>query len=431
MTILIVGMVFNNWFWTSKKRKYSPLSHPIPLWRRWWPRNPSHCGCCRAETQISEPVPRQLAVWAWSLQRSKRGRKKSIDSSGHFCPNPDCQYHENRDAKTHALVSNGQHGHQGIRQWVCQACGTYVSERNDTAMSNLKKRPDDVARTREMLNRGISQADVAAHHEHTPRTVRRWLKRVAIQSLRIHDHYFRNLELGNVQPDELVGLVKGATRRHFIWTAMDATTKIIPVWHVGGRKLQDAQLVIHQLKSRLKIDHIPIFTSDHLRHYFSSLCSHFGEYRRELGHRNLVWRVSSKLLCAMLIKVRSGKRLRYTITLPIFGTRGQIRDALPALGLSGKIQTAFVERGNLTFRNLIAALHRRTWALPWSTTTLNDRLAWLVCFYHFCRPHMSLANTAIDGQRFRKCTPAIKARLTDHLRTTQNILFWRPATVLT
>ena len=163
-------------------------------------------------------------------------------------------------------------------------------------------------RTLEMLNRGASQADVAAHHKHTPRTVRTWLKKVAVQSLRIHDRYFRKLELGNVQLDELVGFIKGATTRHFIWTALDATTKIFPVWHVGGRKLQDAQIVIHQLKSRLASDYIPIFTSDPLRHHFSALCSHFGEYRREPGHRNLIWRVSSKLLYAILSIVEESSK---------------------------------------------------------------------------------------------------------------------------
>jgi len=222
-----------------------------------------------------------------------------------------------------------------------------------------------------------------------------------------------------------------STRRHFIWTTIDAATKIIPVWHVGGRKLQDAQIVVHQLKSRLVTGHIPIFTSDHLRHYFSALTSHFGEYRREPGRRNWVWRVSAKLLYAMLIKVRTGKWLRYTITLPIFGTRGQICDALLALGLSGRIQTSYVERGNLTLRNLIAALHRRTWALPWSTTTLSYRLVWLLCCYHFCRPHMALANTAINGQIYKRCTPAIKAGLTDRLWSTQDVLFWRPSPVST
>jgi hypothetical protein len=316
MAVLIIGIVFSDWFAPRKKRNSSTVSHPIPLWRRWRPSDPSRCDCCRAEAQAPEPTSVALPIEAWSAQRSKRGRKKSVDSMGHFCPNPDCKYHENRDPKTHALVSNGRHGRQGIRQWVCQACGTYVSERHDTVMSNLKKHPDDVARTLEMLNRGASQADVAAHHKHTPRTVRTWLKKVAVQSLRIHDRYFRNLELGNVQLDELVGFIKAASTRHFIWTAMDAASKIIPVWHpsamlrtsVGGRKLQDAQIVIHQLKSRLATGHIPIFTSDHLRHYFSALCSHFGDFRRELGHRNLVWRVSARLLYAILSVVEGSSK---------------------------------------------------------------------------------------------------------------------------
>ena len=339
IAMLVISLVLVDRFWPRKKRKGTVVSHPIPLWRRWRPSDPTQCDCCRVEAQSSESTLVALPMPAWSSQRSKRGRKKTINSMGHFCPNPECRYHQNPDPQKHALVSNGRHGRQRIRQWreACQACGTYVSERHDTAMSNLKKHPADVARTLEMLNRGSSQADVAEHHKHTPRTVRRWLKRVAVQSLRIHDRFFRNLTLGNVQLDELVGNIKGAASRHFIWTAIDAVTKIIPVWHVGGRKLQDAQIVVHQLKSRLVTGHIPIFTSDHLRHYFSALCSHFGEYRREPGRRTLVWRVS-----AMLIKVRSGKRLRYTITLPIFGTRGQIRDALLALGLSGRIQTSYV-----------------------------------------------------------------------------------------
>ena len=205
---------------------------------------PSHC------SGVGDPAIRRAATaaelkqgWSkrlwhrWRLKpgrqgvaRSKRGRKKIVDSAGHFCPNPNCWYHENADAKTHALASNGRHGRQRSGHGCVRrvAAGSYVSERHDTVMSNLKKHPDDVAHTLEMLNRGASQADVAAHHRHTHRTARRWLKRVAVQSLRIHDRYFRNLELGNVQLDELVGFIKDAAAppcrraasRHFIWTAM-------------------------------------------------------------------------------------------------------------------------------------------------------------------------------------------------------------------
>ena len=79
-------------------------------------------------------------------------------------------------------------------------------------MSNLKKPLEDVTWTLEMLNRGTSQADTAAHHRHDPRTIRSWLKRAAAQAMRVHDTYFRYLNLGHVQLDELVGDVKGAPR---------------------------------------------------------------------------------------------------------------------------------------------------------------------------------------------------------------------------
>lgn len=431
LAILVIASIWRLWFWRNGRRKTIQTGHPFPFWRRWKPSDPSRCECCVAEAEPSDVLEPRPTVEAWSAYKSKRGRKKVIDSSGHCCPNSVCRYHLNPDAAVHALASNGRHGRQDIRQWVCQACGTYVSERHDTPLSNLKHLPDDVADTLSLLNRGVSQADTAEHHHHDPRTVRSWLKRAAAQAMRIHDLYFRNLSLGHIQLDELVGNVKGASKRNFIWTAIDATTKIIPVWHLGGRKLVDAQTVIHQLKHRLAIDCIPIFSSDQLRHYYSALTSHFGDFRREFGRRKLVWRVSPKLLYAQLIKIRSGRRLKFAITLPIFGTRGQIRDALRALGLSGRIQTAFVERANLTLRQLIAALHRRTWALPWSTTTFNYRLSWFFAFYHFVRPHQALSGTQINGVSFKHCTPAIAAGLSDHVWTVKELLLWKPQAILT
>jgi hypothetical protein len=46
----------------------------------------------------------------WSEIKSRRGRPKHIDASGHACPNPDCDYRLITDANLHALVGNGHHG---------------------------------------------------------------------------------------------------------------------------------------------------------------------------------------------------------------------------------------------------------------------------------------------------------------------------------
>jgi len=138
-----------------------------------------------------------------------------------------CCYHENQDPAVHAIASNGHHGTQAIRQWVCQACGTYISERHDTAMAHLKIPLEDVAKALDLLNCGNSQADTADHRKNDPRSVRLWLARAAAQATWVHDAYFQNLHLGHLQLDERFSHLKGDTSRHCIWTALDATTKVI------------------------------------------------------------------------------------------------------------------------------------------------------------------------------------------------------------
>jgi len=91
------------------------------------------------------------------------------------------------------------------------------------------------------------------------------------------------------------------------------------------------------------------------------------------------------------------------------------------LGLSGKLNTAFVERLNLTVRQSVAALIRRTWSTMHQAPQLLLHLEWWRGYYHFVRPHASLGVAlgqpiARGGmrqpQRYRQRTPAIAAGLT-------------------
>jgi hypothetical protein len=94
---------------------------------------------------------------------------------------------------------------------------------------------------------------------------------------------------------------------------------------------------------------------------------------------------------------------------------------LQALGLSGRLNTAFVERVNLTLRQSVAALTRRTWSTARRTPRLLLEVAWWRAYYHFVRPHGSLrvalpAPQARGGgrpaQRYRVRTPSMAAGLT-------------------
>src|SRR5690242_21530407 len=97
------------------------------------------------------------------------------------------------------------------------------------------------------------------------------------------------------------------------------------------------------------------------------------------------------------------------------GTEADLTGALQGLGLSGRLNTAFIERVNLTVRHGIAALARRTWATAQQSSRLLAHLEWWRAYSHFVRPHHSL-RVALgqpherDGkqvaQRYRQRTPA-------------------------
>jgi hypothetical protein len=100
------------------------------------------------------------------------------------------------------------------------------------------------------------------------------------------------------------------------------------------------------------------------------------------------------------------------------GIEPALKDALQGLGLSGRLNTAFIERVNLTGRHGVAALARRTWATSQQTPQLLAHLEWWRASSHFVRPHASLRRALLPprerggrllAQRYRQRTPAMAA----------------------
>ncbi|MFT7487524.1 MAG: hypothetical protein ACI9F9_003385 [Candidatus Paceibacteria bacterium] len=89
----------------------------------------------------------------------------------------------------------------------------------------------------------------------------------------------------------------------------------------------------------------------------------------------------------------------------IIGSEWRLEDAIEASEDSTKLNTAFIERLNLTIRQGSAYLHRRSPCHARKKRTLDDHLELLRCHYNFCRPHSSLK----FGKVVR--TPAMQAGL--------------------
>ena len=83
---------------------------------------------------------------------------------------------------------------------------------------------------------------------------------------------------------------------------------------------------------------------------------------------------------------RRHKLVRVTQVMRL-GTDAAFKVALPGLGLSGRLNTACIERVNLTVRHGVTALARRTWATARPAPQLLAQLEWWRAYSHCVRPN--------------------------------------------
>jgi IS1 family transposase len=360
----------------------------------------------------------------WSECKSKRGPKKTVDTSGYACPQPGCDYFGITDPDLHALVGYGWIDQaQTIRKLRCQACGKTFSVRKGTPLYCLKTNPQQVEMVLWFLAEGLDQAVMIRFTGHSETTIARWLQRAGTHSQAWHHRFLRHLVPVVLQLDELHTRVRSIAKPRWLWLAIDPLSKLIPALHLGSRTNQDAYSLLHHLMLSLKPGWVPLFLSDGLRAYFYAITAHFGNWFRPPRARTDHWSVDEQLLYGQLVKHKHGRKLAYAITRMLWGQRKALIEKLRSVGLSGLIQTAFIERVNLTLRQSVAPLMRKTWSLAQSEHTLLMHVQWWRLYYHFVRDHASL-KTAVPGLkgRYRARTPAMAAGLTDRLWTVGELL---------
>jgi IS1 family transposase len=271
------------------------------------------------------------------------------------------------------------------------------------------------------LAEGLSLAAAVRVFGHRPATITTWLTRAGAHSATLHEHWFHQLQLPHVQLDEIRTRLRSRAHSLWLWLAIDPLTKIIPVLHLGPRTQAAAHATVHALHQRLAPGCIPIFTSDGLNLYFYALTAHFGQWVADVGRRARRWQLAAGLIYGQVKKTyQRRKRVRVTQVMRC-GMRVELSAALKQLGLSGQINTAFIERLNLTVRQSVAALVRRTWSTAQEAPQLLAHLHWWQAYYHLVRPHEALrvvlAQPIDRGgkrvpQRYRQRTPAMAAGLT-------------------
>ncbi len=178
-----------------------------------------------------------------------------------------------------------------------------------------------------------------------------------------------------------------ATQVLWLWLAIDPRTKLLPVLYLGPRTQHAAHMVIHSLRPLLVPGCIPLFTSDGLNLSFSALTAYFGQWLQMVrrGRNVSEWQVAAELIYGQVKKSSRRRKLVRVSQVMRLGTQAALKAALQELGFSGRLNTAFIERVNLTVRHGVSALARRTWATSQQAPHLWAHLEWWRAYYHGCR----------------------------------------------
>src|SRR2546421_1195725 len=233
-----------------------------------------------------------------------------------------------------------------------------------------------------LMVQGLGIRGTARVFEADPNTVLGWLVQAAEQLRAFSRYVLHDLHLTQVQLDELYAVLSavkdGAVSEddaierlsqspYWVWTAMDPESKLVLVIDVGDRTLAMAQRVVHQVAQVLAPDCAPLFLTDGFREYMTALLTHYGHWTQPPRRPTTGpapkprWLPLPNLLYAQVIKTVRRRRLVHVRHRVVFGTLEAVQQVLVACGW--QINTAFIERLNLSIRQHVAAVGRRVTTL--------------------------------------------------------------------
>jgi IS1 family transposase len=431
------------------------LPQPLSLPRK-RPRVPkpfpglTHKPHCEACAQAAVPRPQAPCTPPPRIV-STRGRPRQVDTSSHFCPQPHCA--SRGWVGLGNLSANGHPNGGPWRQLHCTSCGGYFQETHGTPLHGKHAAPEKLVWAVGALAEGLGIRAVARVFEVDPNTVLAWLVEVAEHVVAFSQYFLHDLRVTQVQLDELFALLSAvkagevseaeALQRlsrspHWVWGAIDPVTKLLLTIEVGERTLAMAQRVVHQVVQVLAPGCVPLFLTDGLKEYTTALLTHFGQWVQPARQRaqgptpKPRWMPLPQLLYAQVVKTVRRRRLVHVSHRVVFGTLEAVQQVLAACGW--QINTAFIERLNLSMRQHVAAIGRRVTMLCKHEDGLRQQLALYHVYYNFCLPHASLrvplpqplpTNGNGSAKRWQPQTPAMAARLTDHVWSLREVLLFR------
>ena len=277
-------------------------------------------------------------------------------------------------------------------------------------------------------------------------TVTRILNAFGKHTKAVCDHFMHDYHMEECQFDELWTFVRKKEKNlsaleklkakfgdMWVGVSFNPIDKVIPSLVIGKRNRELINNLVGGVK-KVTDEHIPFFTSDELKTYKTEILEHHGieEEVKRTGKRGRPRKPRKiphpDLKYAQVVKqYKKGKVAKVEFKV-IFGDEEEVKKIIRKSPVSKHINTAFVERNNLTMRENNGRLSRKTMSFSKETDMLIYQLWLFMGYYHFVRLHGGLAigtETENGRKRWTKRTPLMAAGITEHIRTTRELVTFR------
>lgn len=187
---------------------------------------------------------------------------------------------------------------------------------------------------------------------------------------------------------------------------------------IGKNEEEVAMAMMSQIRDRCNPQEPPAIASDGNDSYPEAMLETWGKLPDYSGRGRPPTRKQpqKEWKCLQVTKHRSGGRLIGITYRVVYGDPKEVRDLM---GLN----TAYVERTNLTSRQMNGRMVRKTLSFSKEDEMLEASCAWEDWVYNLTRPVKSLRIEVNDGQRrWQPRSAAMAARLTDHMWTIEELM---------
>jgi len=214
-------------------------------------------------------------------------------------------------------------------------------------------------------------------------------------------------------------------------TAIKPDTRLFLSHHEGKRTIDDCVEFFGDIERRRAIDSpIPVFTSDNWDPFEEGLLNVYGFLEtppyRGIGRKpDPILVPYPNLKYAKVCKKREKGRLVEVIQQVVYGDPKEVMQLLGA-DSGRKINTAYIERLNLTIRNSLARFVRKSMNCSKILRRHTHVLDFFQAWYNFVKPHKSLRLRIDQGRKkWMQRTPAIAEGLTDHVWSIKELMVFR------